>query len=132
MPSLANITVKKYDGTTDITYTALAASAGDKSPAQWSSSTVGNAKAFRPTLNMTSAPNGNNTARRVNFSFAYPSTVEDESGRTTITNTYRFTGEVLLPLAMPDADVQEAVYQGCNLAAAALVKESFLAGRAPT
>jgi len=35
MPSMANITVKKNDGTTDATYTALTPSAGDKVSAQW-------------------------------------------------------------------------------------------------
>jgi len=32
MPSMADITVKKNDGTTDVTYTAISAASGDKSP----------------------------------------------------------------------------------------------------
>ena len=35
MPSMASITVKKYDGTTDIVFDALSASGGDNSPAVW-------------------------------------------------------------------------------------------------
>jgi hypothetical protein len=35
MPTMASITVKKADGTTDIVYDALAASGGDNSPAAW-------------------------------------------------------------------------------------------------
>lgn len=36
MPNMANITVKKADGTTDVVYTALTPSAGDKTSARWS------------------------------------------------------------------------------------------------
>lgn len=54
MPTMANLTVKKYDGVTDIVYDALSASGGDGSPAVWRQDTgavaalpVGLRKAFK-------------------------------------------------------------------------------------
>lgn len=35
MPTMANITVKKADGTTDIVFDAIAGSGGDTSAARW-------------------------------------------------------------------------------------------------
>jgi hypothetical protein len=74
MPSMADIIVKKNDGTTNITFTAMVASAGDKSQAIWRSTTVGTAAAHQPELRMTSRANGTGTARRVDLHFSYPST----------------------------------------------------------
>lgn len=40
MPQMANITVKKADGTTDVVYTALTPAGGDNSPARWSANAL--------------------------------------------------------------------------------------------
>lgn len=48
MPTLSNITVKKNDGTTDVIYTGVAPSAGDKSPAVLRNNSLGSAAAFHP------------------------------------------------------------------------------------
>lgn len=50
MPSMANIIIKKADGTTDITYTALTPSSGDKVPAQWRVESIGTVAGNRPTF----------------------------------------------------------------------------------
>jgi hypothetical protein len=50
MPSQANIVVKKNDGTTDITYTAVQPSSGDGVQAIWKSQTVGTAPVHQPEL----------------------------------------------------------------------------------
>jgi hypothetical protein len=132
MPSLANITVKKNDGTTDIIWSGVAASAGDKSPALWRSATVGSAPAFQPAMKMTSRDNGTKSARRVDVEVTYPYTTVGSDGKTYMAEKAIFTGSFLVPLGMPSADFNEAVSQGMNLMASTLVKDSFKAGFAPT
>lgn len=132
MPSLANITVKKADGTTDITWTGVAAAAGDKSPAIWRSQTVGSAPGHQPTFQMVSRSNGANTARRVDVSIVYPYTTTGTDGKTYLAEKAIFTGSMLLPLGMPSASADEAVAQGMNLLAASLTVSCLKAGFAAT
>jgi len=132
MPSLANITVKKNDGTTDITWTGVAASAGDKSPAMWRSQTVGSAPGFQPVFQMTSRPNGTGTARRVDVSIVYPYTTTGTDGKTYLAEKAIFTGSMVAPQGMPTTDFNEAVAQAMNLLASSLVKQCFQAGFAAT
>lgn len=132
MPTAANVTIKKNDGTTDIVYTLVAASAGDKIPAVWRSNTVGTANAHRPTMQAWAYPNGQKTARRVQGKFEYPTTVIDTQGKTQIAD--KFIGEIncLVPQGMPDTDTNEAASQFCNWVAAALFKQMVKDGFAAT
>jgi hypothetical protein len=132
MPQMANITVKKNDGTTDIVYTAMIPSAGDKSAAIWRSNTIGSAAAFRPELQALSAPNGPKTARRVNLKYSYPSLVVGGDGKTSISDRLILDISAVVPQGMADADVNEAVSQGLNLCASQLIKDTVKAGFAPT
>jgi hypothetical protein len=132
MASIANITVKKNDGTTDILWTGIQASAGDKSPAIWRSLTVGSAPAFQPVMKMTSRDNGTKSARRVDVEITYPYTTVGSDGKTYLAEKAIYTGSFLCPQGMPVADFNEAVSQAMNLTAATLVKDSFKAGFAPT
>lgn len=132
MPSIANITVKKNDGTTDIVWSAVAASAGDRSPAIWRSLTVGSAPAYQPVMKMTSRDNGTKSARRVDVEVTYPYTTVGSDGKTYLAEKAIFTGSWLCPQGMPIADFNEAVSQGMNLVATTLAKDSFKAGFAPT
>jgi hypothetical protein len=132
MPSLANITVKKNDTTTDIIWTGVAASAGDKSPAIWRSATVGSAPAYQPSLQMTSRPNGSGSARRVDVVIYYPYTTVGSDGKTYLAEKAIFTGSQVCPLGMPSADFNEAISQGMNLLASALVKDCLKAGFSAT
>lgn len=130
---MANITVKKNDGTTDIVYTAVAQSAGDKSPAVWRSNSVGAAAAHHPELRLSSQSNGTQTARRVNGSYSYPSLVTStDTGITSVGDRFNLTVSGVIPLNMTDADLAEAVSQSLNLFASTLMKDSFKAGFAPT
>lgn len=131
MPQIANITVKKNDGTTDVTYTYVQPSAGDKSPAIWRSQSVGAMVSARPELRMSARPNGTGTARRVDTSYTYPYTVTGTDGVTRVQERLNLTLSGLVPAGMPDADVNEAVSQGLNLLAATLTKDSYKAGFAP-
>lgn len=132
MPQMANITVKKNDGTTDIVYTAMIPSAGDKSAAIWRSNSVGTAPAFRPELTCLSQSNGPRTARRVNLKFSYPSLVTGSDGKVSVADRAIIEVSAVVPQGMADADLNEAVSQGLNLAASTLIKDTVKAGFAPT
>lgn len=130
MPAMANITVKKNDGTTDVVYTAVQPSAGDKSPAVWQNQTVGTAVAHRPEFRATAQDNGTNTARRLSVAYVYPSLVNGTDGRVSVGDKVTFSGSFTLPKNMPVADTNEAASQLSNLIAAALVKEMLKSGYA--
>jgi hypothetical protein len=132
VPQIANLTVKKNDGVTDITYTAVVPSAGDKSPAIWRSQSVGSAAAHQPEIRMTSRSNGASTARRVEVVASYPTLVTGSDGKITVSDRVVVQISGVIPLGMPTTDVNEAVSQLLNAAAAVLVKDSFKTGFAPT
>lgn len=132
MPTLSNIIVKKNDGTTDVTYTGVAPSAGDKSPAVLRNNSLGSAAAFHPELRISAVSNGTKTARRVNVDYVYPSTAVGADGKTYIVDKGIIQVSALVPQGMADSDVAEFVSQGCNLLATTLVKDSIKSGFAPT
>lgn len=132
MPTMADITVKKNDGTTNIVYTVVSASGGDKSPAVWRSNSVGTAAGQRPEFRITSRPNGDGTARRVEGSYSYPSLTTGTDGKINVASRFNLTFSGIVPAAMLDADLNEGVSQGLNLIDSALIVSSFKAGFAPT
>jgi hypothetical protein len=133
MTSMASITVKKADGTTDITYSALTASAGDGVAAQWRSETAGSQVNAKPTLSMVSQYNGNRTARRIDLSFKYPQAVTDSTTSVvSVANTVPLSMSITIPLGVPDSIVAEAVAQATNLLHSTLIVDSLKAGYAPT
>lgn len=133
MAALADITVKKADGTTDIVYTGVVPSSGDKTPAVWRSNSVGSALAFRPELRLMTELTAKNTGRRFTATFSFPSVALDTTtSRSSVAQRGNFTLTGVIPLDMPDADVREYVYQGFNLLASALIKTSVSSGYAPS
>lgn len=132
MPNLANITIKKNDGTTDIVWTGKVPSSGDKNPALWKSDTVGSAPAFRPSFSLESMFNGTKSARRLNWEFRYPVTTVDAGGKTVVANVAIGSGSFLLPQGMTDADLNEAVSQHANLLVSVLIKDCFKTGYSAT
>lgn len=132
MPAMANITVKKNDGTTDVIYTAVSQSAGDTSPALWRNQTVGTAAGHQPSVQMTSRNNGSATARRVDVTASYPTLVTGSDGKTSVADKVVLTISGAIPLGMPTADVNEAVSQLLNVSASVLFKDSFKTGFAPS
>lgn len=131
MPNMAAITVKKNDGTTDQIWSNIQASGGDRSPAIWRNTSVGSAAAFNPTALMMSRANADNSVRRVEGSVAWPQSVIGGDGLTRKVNTGLFKFEVVVPLGMPSADVNEFVSQSVNLVASVLFKDSIKSGFAP-
>lgn len=136
MPTMANITVKKNDGTTDIIYGNLSAAAGDGSPAVWRQDTgqpAGMPVGLRPLCRLLTQWNGPKTARQVKFDFAFPYAVQDST--TTLYSAKDrvvFTGLITVPQAIPGTNINEAVAQGLNLLASTLFKQAAQDGYAPT
>jgi hypothetical protein len=116
MPSLANLIVKKADGTTDITWSGLVAAAGDKSHARYASQTVNSIPAFQPKMSVRSDGNGDGSVRRVYTNVVYPYSVLDSTtNRTTLVSQASFRGEWAVPQDMPQANVDEFAAQVANL-----------------
>jgi len=132
MPQIANLTVKKNDGTTDVTYTAVVPSAGDKTPALWRNTAVGTAAAHQPTLVLSSRNNGTGSARRLEGQLVYPTTVTGTDGKVTVADKAIIGISGVIPSGMPTSDINEAVSQAMNLFVTSLVKDSFKTGYAPT
>lgn len=133
MPSMANITVKAANGTTDVVYTAMAPSSGDGVAAVWRNEAAGSAAAFKPSFSLVSKYNGNKTARRMNATYYMPQTATDTTtSLTSVVNSVPITFSVALPLEVPQTVIDEAVHQLTNLLASTLVRDALKAGFAPT
>lgn len=127
MPTMADIIVKKKDGTTNVTFTALAPSAGDGSPAIWRSDTVSTVLAYRPTLQASTVWNGPKDARRMNLKFMWP-VIQTVDGVEVITSRIPMELSMTVPQSADATQLGEAVHQGLNLCSATLVKQIAEAG----
>lgn len=129
---MTDITIKKNDNTTDVTYTLLVAAAGDKSPAIYRNNSATGTPGQRPELRISSRPNGDQTARRVDGSFTYPSVYTDTATSTTkVGSRANFTFSGVVPGDMPDADREEYGAQIGNLIAHAIIEAALTSGFAP-
>lgn len=130
MPQAANITVKKADGTTDVVYTVLAPSAGDRIAAKWRANSVNAIPAFRPTLEFLARPSSE-SVRRCEMALRYP-IIQPVNSVDTNVFTLTFKGEVALPQGVPQDQVKEAIYQFGNLLVHSLIRQSLEDANAPT
>lgn len=131
MPALANITVKKADGTTDVVYTAVSGAAGDNVPALFRNNTVGTTVAERPSLMVRAAYNGPKTARRVRVDYSWPIMKVDAGGNKAPNGRMSGEASVLIPESQDPATINEQAYQFGNLIASAIIKSSFAEGYGP-
>lgn len=131
MPQIADIVIKKADNTTNVTFTAVSPSAGDKSPAVWKNATVGTILAARPTFTLVMMDNGTKKARRARSTFFWPKTRTDANGNVTVSGGASSESSHLVPQDMTPAEIGEFVAQFANLLASALIKQSLSDGYAP-
>lgn len=130
MPQIADITVKKADGTTDAVYSSVIPSAGDSSPAVWRNNGVGTKVNQRPELRcVATGPSTGKRATKLNFVFPI---TETAGGITAIIDYVTIVANVKITENASEAAIQEAVVQGLNLMASALIKDSCTAGYSPT
>jgi len=132
---MASITVKKFDGTTNIVYDALSGSGGDTSPAVWRQDTgaaAGLPVGLRNLFKLLTKWNGPKTARQTTFEFVAPYAVQDST--TTLYSAKDrivISGIATCPQGVPATAINEAVYQAFNLLTDNLVKQSTASGYAP-
>lgn len=129
MPNLANIVIKKADGTTDATYVAVQGASGT-SPAIFRNTAVGTTILGMPSMTVTARDNGPRNARRVDVNFSWPHLqvtdgVEKVIGRTSGTASFA------APLNQTPALIKEQAFQFGNLLGSLLIKQSFEEGSAP-
>jgi len=130
MATVADIIVKKADGTTNITFTAIAGSAGDKSPAAWRSETSATFRGNRDVVTLVTQDNGSKTARRANAKAVMPvprvvNTVE------TVADKVVGDLSIVVPNALTDAEINEKVEQMLNMFGSAAFRAAIKAGFAP-
>lgn len=136
MAAIANVTVKKFDGVTNIVYDALSGSGGDNSPAVWRQDAGQPAalpQGLRPLVRVWQAWNGNKTARVARFHIVQPFAVLDSTtGVYSSKDRVVLEGSIVVPQAIPLANIQESVFQSMNFLEASLLKNSVVSGFGPT
>lgn len=129
MTIIANLTVKKNDGTTDIVWSALNGQGGPNFPALFASQTVGSALAHQPTMSIVAKDSGDQLTRRTNFQVIYPNLVTDTASNTTVDRKGQVDVSFAMPKNMTAAQWNECVSQSINLMTA--LKVDLKAGTAP-
>lgn len=133
MASIANITVKKADGTTDVVYNASVPSAGDKSPAVWTQNAASGTQALRPRFSMQTQSNAAQTIRQVKFALKFPVSYTDSgTGVEKQLAFASFDGTFFAPMSLTTTQWKEAFAQLGNLLCASAIRDSVETGYAPT
>lgn len=133
MPSMANITIKKNDGTTDIVYTGVQPSSGDGVPGVWKSQTVGNSPAHQPEFRLAGREASKGARRALRSTFMYPQIATNSTtGVTSVIDRASASVDWSIPKNMPQTDINEFASQLANLIAATLIKDCVKAGYSAT
>lgn len=128
MPTLANITVKKNDGTTDIVYTGMQPSAGDGSPAIWRQ-TSQPYPSCQPELRVIAKQAKGKMGRSVRGTFVYPQAiVNSTTGVTSVLTTAFGDFTFVMDKNMSQTEINEASAQFSNLLSSALIKSCLATG----
>lgn len=124
MVQLANITVKKNDGTTDVVYTGTHPAAGD-APSIHYGPALGAVSTTRPELRVRVQAVGDGMMKRVTGTFMMPYHIVNST--TNVTSIQRkFMGklEFTVPQDMPQTIIDEGCSQAVNLFASTAFKDA--------
>lgn len=131
MPAIADLTVKKYDGTTNIVYSGVQPSSGDGTPAVWKSQTVGTANAHQPEFRLAAKEGSNGAKRNSRVTFQYPQIATNTTtGVTSVIDRFSADVNVSCPKGMTQSDINEAVAQLTNILATTLIRDCLRQGYA--
>lgn len=127
MATIGNLTVKKYDGTTDVTFTGVQGSGGDRMPALYRNEAFSAIPGNRPSLTIEAHEAQSGKVRRVTARFLYPY-LQTVDGREVATDWVPI--DITLPVLknVPETTIQEAVAQAINLFDHSNVVSQFVAG----
>jgi hypothetical protein len=133
MPSAANITVKKNDGTTDVVYTSKSPSSGDGSPAIWKNETVGTAQAHQPEFRLSAREASKGAKRAMRATFQWPQIATNTTtGLTAVVDRSLADVNWSMSKNMNATDINEFVSQFANLLKAALIIQCVQGGYSAT
>jgi len=133
MPSMADLSVKKADGTTVVVYNALAPSSGDRTAAQFRQETASPVAANRPTFTISSKASANGKARIVEYTFLYPLTYTDTTTNiTSVLASVKASGSFIFSKDISDVVLSEAAAQMANVLSSTLIQSVFKSGYAPS
>lgn len=130
MPSLSDVTVKKADGTTDITFSGLNPAGGDGIPAIFRSQTVGTVPGFKPEVRVLAK--AKKDERVVRLTARYPNVKTIEGVPTLASPGSKMTLEFQLDESQDQSDIDEASAQFLNFANSTLFKDCVKTGFPPT
>lgn len=131
MANIANITVKKADGVTDVTYQAISGSSTDGSPAMWVEPTSALTRGYRRAVTFKARLNGTKQARRVEVRASHP-VVRTVDGQETLVGTIPVDLTLPVPEWATDAEVDEAVEQSLNIFSSSHIRSHARSGISPT
>lgn len=131
MPNMANITVKKADGTTDAVFNAASPSAGDLSPAVWRQNAASGIIGHRPKISLVVRDNAAKTGRVFQSAGSFPIT-QTEGSKVTLVAVVPLRFEGTLPAGVTDSQLEEAVVQYGNVICSSLFRTALKEQYAPT
>lgn len=126
---MANIVVKKADGTTNYTFTALSAAPGDGGFAQWRGE--GSMPSVAANLRVKSRWNGPKSGRQVEVSGNFPF-VTLVNGVDTVVSQVPIRFSATVPTNMPSSFAADAAAVMANTLASQIMKDVISTGFAPT
>lgn len=133
MPNMASMTIKKADGTTDVTYVSQSPASGDATPARWRVDAIGSVPGNRPTLNVFSKATANGAARVISGKLIQPETYTDSTtGLVAVRNTASASFTAIIPQNLTDTTIAEIAAQFPNLIKAMLIQDTIKSGYAPS
>lgn len=132
MATIADITVKKADGTTNVVWAALNGAAAN-SPAQWRNTSATGSMGQQPLFSLSGKWNAKSDVRRLDGKITYPSVyTETTTSLTKVRSAPALTFSIAVPQDIATADLNEFAAQATNLLASALIQSSIKSGFAPT
>jgi hypothetical protein len=128
MPALANMTVKKADGTTDTTYYGVQGAAGNV-PAIWRGTNSSGALANIPDLRVSGRDGPRGASRILRMTYVYPEiALNTTTGVYQLVSKSRFSGEWEMSRNMSYGSVVESATQFSNLMYHTLMKTMMIEG----
>lgn len=129
MPSMADITVKANDGTTNVVYNTVTGSPGIGAPAVWRNNASVNRIAFKPIVSLNAKKRNGN---RQSFELLYVWPIQAVDGDT-VKQVGQHTKRTIYTIDTTDAQagIDEFVSQGGNLEVATLIRSALKELTAP-
>lgn len=133
MPNMANITIKKADGTTSVTLTALNPSGGDRSLALWRDMASSTLSGAQTELTCSSKEAAGGTQRIVTWKLRMRYAVTDSTtGRIIVVKEAPASASITVDKGVPDNIHSELAAQFANVLASVLANQVNTTGFSPT